>query len=406
MKKRKSSSDAADKVRVTPDVPPGDSIEDAAADLDAAPAVEARGEEVTVAGQDVATVAEEVTEVGQDVSMMGTEVTSEEDAETAWDEEAITAVAGAPTLGEGAAGSSEFAAAWDDAQSSGDGEASPADERLSSDADPSASAASEAEDAEALPNDDSRFESILESLLFASDRPLTVADLKRLLGERDSKRLSAALEALKERRAESGVQLISVAGGWQLRTHPANGAWVAKLVSGRPQRLSRAMMETLAIVAYRQPITRPEIDEIRGVDCGPVLRTLLDRTLIRVIGKKEEVGRPILYGTTPEFLKTFSLRDLTELPTLREFHELGAEEQARVDATAPGGDGAPPASLTDAPPLRPSTADLPEVDTAEEDALLDELEQATQLASRATKAPIDPDAEGAEDATAPDSGEP
>ena len=95
------------------------------------------------------------------------------------------------------------------------------------------------------------------------------------------------------------------------------------------------MLETLAIVAYRQPITRPEIDEIRGVDCGPVLKTLLDRNLIRMIGKKEEVGRPLLYGTTPEFLRTFSLGDLSELPTLREFHELGEAEMAKVDAAAP-----------------------------------------------------------------------
>ena len=92
------------------------------------------------------------------------------------------------------------------------------------------------------------------------------------------------------------------------------------------------MLETLSIVAYRQPITRPEIDDIRGVDCGPVLKTLLDRGLMRIIGKKEEVGRPMLYGTTPEFLRIFSLRDLTQLPTLREFHELSAEHQAKVDA--------------------------------------------------------------------------
>ena len=95
------------------------------------------------------------------------------------------------------------------------------------------------------------------------------------------------------------------------------------------------MLETLSIVAYRQPITRPEIDDIRGVDCGPVLKTLLDRGLVRMIGKKEEVGRPILYGTTPEFLRIFSLSDLSELPTLREFHELGAAEMAKVDAEAP-----------------------------------------------------------------------
>src|SRR5207244_8574055 len=135
--------------------------------------------------------------------------------------------------------------------------------------------AAQTAETEALADAASRFERILESRLFASDRPLTVADRYRRPGDRDSKRLSRALESLRERRADSGVQLISVAGGWQLRTHPGNGARVAKLVSGRPQRLSRAMMETLAIVAYRQPITRPEIDEIRGVDCGPVLRTLL-----------------------------------------------------------------------------------------------------------------------------------
>src|SRR4030095_9779411 len=114
---------------------------------------------------------------------------------------------------------------------------------------------------------------------------------------------------------------------------PAHTAWVSKLMAGRPARLSRAMLETLAIVAYRQPITRPEIDDIRGVDCGPVLGTLLDRGLIRIIGKKEEVGRPMLSGTHPEFLRTFSVRDLSELPTLREFHELSAQEQAEVDAS-------------------------------------------------------------------------
>src|SRR6185437_3647163 len=163
-----------------------------------------------------------------------------------------------------------------------------------------------------------RLASIIESLLFASDRPLTLNELKRLVGERDGGKLTAALEELRERRAESGVHVVQVAGGWHLRTNPENVAWVSRILSGKPPRLSRAMLETLAIVAYRQPITRPEIDEIRGVDCGPVLKTLLERNLVRMIGKKEEVGRPILYGTTPEFLRTFSLRDLTELPTLRE----------------------------------------------------------------------------------------
>src|SRR5438552_8078227 len=275
-------------------------------------------------------------------------------------------------------------------------------------------------DEAALPADASRLESVLESLLFATDRALGVSDLKRLLGERGGKRVTQALEALRDRRGDSGIQLVSVAGGWQLRTHPANGEWVAKLVAGRPQRLSRAMMETLAIVAYRQPITRPEIDEIRGVDCGPVLRTLLDRGLIRVIGKKEEVGRPILYGTTPEFLKTFSLRDLTDLPTLREFHELGAAERAEVDAKLPGPSDAAaagadengaaiagaPGAASHAGTLRPTTVELPNVDPDEEEALLEELEQATQAAGRATASALEPkppeggegDAPGAVDA--------
>ena len=108
-----------------------------------------------------------------------------------------------------------------------------------------------------------RLESVLESLLFASDRPLSVNDLKRLVGERDGAKVTAALEALRDRRDQegSGISVVEVAGGWHLRTHPDNVAWVSRLVAGKPQRLTRAMLETLAIVAYRQPITRPEIDD-------------------------------------------------------------------------------------------------------------------------------------------------
>jgi segregation and condensation protein B len=235
-----------------------------------------------------------------------------------------------------------------------------------------------------------RLESIIESLLFAADRPLSLADVKRLLNERDGKKVAHALDGLQARHRGTGIELANTAGGWQFRTNPENAVWVAKLVAGRPARLSRAMLETLAIVAYRQPITRPEIDEIRGVDCGPVLKTLLERGLIRMIGKKEEVGRPILYGTAPEFLRTFSLKDLTELPTLRQFHELGAAEQARVDAEAPaqggaaGGEGATGATPgASAAPAMPAPSRLPEHDPAEEDALLAELDQATAAASRA-----------------------
>jgi segregation and condensation protein B len=229
-----------------------------------------------------------------------------------------------------------------------------------------------------------RLESILESVLFASDRPLNLSELKRLVNERDGKKISAALDALCARHQETGIQLVAVAGGWQFRTHPINGPWVGKLMAGRPARLSRAMLETLSIIAYRQPITRPEMDDIRGVDCGPVLKTLLDRNLIRMIGKKEEVGRPILYGTTPEFLRTFSLRDLTELPTLREFHELGAADLAKVDAQS-GHTGAE--GEAESAPLRmPPPTELSTPDDNEEDDLLSDLDRASSLAASAAKA--------------------
>jgi segregation and condensation protein B len=242
-----------------------------------------------------------------------------------------------------------------------------------------------AEFPEPLVDTAARLESIIESLLYAADRPLSVSDVKRLVNERDGKKVTAALEALRERHADTGIQLASLAGGWQFRTHPDNGPWVAKLVAGRPQRLSRAMLEALAIVAYRQPITRPEIDEIRGVDCGPVLKTLLDRGFVRIVGKKEDVGRPMLYGTTPDFLKTFSLKDLSELPTLREFHELSEQQMASVDAQAPL---AEVVATGPAPsPFAPPAVELSPVNQEEEDDLLEELDGATLAAARASGPP-------------------
>lgn len=230
-----------------------------------------------------------------------------------------------------------------------------------------------------------RLENVIESLLFASDRPVMLNELKRLTGEREGAKLTAALEMLRTRRQESGIQVIPVAGGWHLRTNPDNVAWVSRLVGAKPQRLSRALLETLAIVAYRQPVTRPEIDEIRGVDCGPVLGTLLERGLIRMIGKKEEVGRPILYGTTPDFLRTFSLRDLTELPTLREFHELNEAEMAKVDAEVP-----PQIAENDTPSVEDAAAKSAparrELDPEEDDELLSDLERAAAKAGDAVAA--------------------
>jgi segregation and condensation protein B len=177
-----------------------------------------------------------------------------------------------------------------------------------------------------------RLQSIVESLLFAADKPLTLKVLGELLGETELARVRAAVAAVEQSHESKGFQLHQVAGGYQFRTNPDNAQWVQKLLASKPVRLTRAQIETLAICAYRQPVTRPEIDEIRGVDSGGTLKTLLDRSLVRIVGKKEEPGRPILYGTTKEFLEFFNLGDLKDLPTLREFHELSEEHQAQVAA--------------------------------------------------------------------------
>ena len=184
---------------------------------------------------------------------------------------------------------------------------------------------------------------LVEALVFAADRPLTVQRLRQLTRVSDVRRLEQALSEIAEDYRERGLVLQQVSGGYQFRTRTQFSPWVQQLIAGRPVRLSRAQLETLAIIAYRQPITRPEIDDIRGVDSTATLKLLIDRALIRVLGKREEVGRPMLYGTTKEFLDFFSLGDLRELPTLREYSELTAESRKvmseRLGIAADGSDG-------------------------------------------------------------------
>jgi segregation and condensation protein B len=138
------------------------------------------------------------------------------------------------------------------------------------------------------------------------------------------KALLAELVAEYHRR---GVRLDEIAGGFVFRTSPLFAPFVREQVAKKPVKMSRAQLETLAIVAYRQPITRPEIDEVRGVDSGAVLKSLLERELVRILGKKDEPGRPMLYGTTGVFLEFFGLKALGDLPTLREFTELTDESK-------------------------------------------------------------------------------
>jgi segregation and condensation protein B len=195
----------------------------------------------------------------------------------------------------------------------------------------------------------------------------------------------------------SGVVLQEVAGGWQLRSAPDNAEFARRFLRVKPQRLTRAALETLAIVAYRQPVTRPEIEDVRGVDSGAVVKALLERKLVRILGRKEEPGRPILYGTTREFLEFFAVKDLSSLPTLREFHELSEESRDLVERERPQ---EPPrleglvAELAD-PALRAALT----ARQAEGDAALAELEAAmgrAEATGRSAEAALKPEAPPAE----------
>lgn len=165
---------------------------------------------------------------------------------------------------------------------------------------------------------------ILESVLFAAGEPLPLRRLAEVLDGATLRQIEEALRLLQEeyRPGVRGIHLVEVAGGYQFRTARENAAWVQALFNTKPSRLGRATLETLAIIAYKQPVTKAEIEAIRGVDVDGPLQTLLQRGLIRVAGRRETVGRPLLYATTPEFLETFGLKDLTELPALPEFNEV------------------------------------------------------------------------------------
>ena len=181
--------------------------------------------------------------------------------------------------------------------------------------------------------EDDELKSILESLLFVSTEPLVLDQLVKVLtpegqGPMDKERVLAILRKLQEgyRELGRGLQLVEVAGGYQLTTRPENAPWIKQLHAVRTaSRLSRPALETLAIITYRQPVTTPEIEAIRGVDCSGVLKTLLERRLIKIVGRKEAVGKPMLYGTTQEFLQHFGLRDLSELPPLKDLEEVTRE---------------------------------------------------------------------------------
>jgi segregation and condensation protein B len=188
--------------------------------------------------------------------------------------------------------------------------------------------------AEAVPLSDVELKAVLEAIVYITDEPLSLDQICATI-EQPRERVTAVLEQLAAdyEKPDRGLSIREVAGGFKMTTKPEHHEAVRRFVKNLnpPLKLSLPALETLAVIAYKQPVTAPEIMEIRGVQGAGVLKTLLDRKLIGVAGRKQVVGKPILYRTTREFLVQFGLKDLAELPTLKEFQEIG-----RFDTEGPG----------------------------------------------------------------------
>ena len=223
---------------------------------------------------------------------------------------------------------------------------------------------------------------VLEAMFFAAEKPLDLAMLEEAT-QFSRELLESALASLQSAYAAGsrGVILVDLGGRWQLRTEPQVAMYVRRMLQVKPLRLTRAALETLAIIAYRQPITRPEMEDLRGVDCGAVTKALLERKLIRILGKKDEPGRPLIFGTTKEFLELFNLRDLTQLPTLREFQELSEESRKIVEDEAPRPVAAGLADLAQDPAAEERMIQS----TAESESALEQLENAIDRADESSK---------------------
>lgn len=225
-------------------------------------------------------------------------------------------------------------------EESGDSESTPSSEEAPSaaiTADPEALDAAEGE-SEDFTRPAAELKAIVEAMIFASPEPLTPKALVKLLDNEPKEDVLAALEALKvDYEQPGGLQLVEVAGGFQIVTRPDLHEWVRRLFHERStQKLSAQALETLAVIAYRQPITALEITEIRGVSASGVLNTLLERHLVKIVGRKQVVGRPFMYATTREFLIRFGLKDLTDLPKVEDMAEsLGIESSLLVEQTPP-----------------------------------------------------------------------
>jgi segregation and condensation protein B len=203
---------------------------------------------------------------------------------------------------------------------------------------------------------------IIESLLFVAQEPLTLDRFKKILVQAETREIRKALEDIGTEfdDRKGGFYLHRVAGGYQIRSRPEYSEWIKRLLQPKPFRLSKAALETLATIAYKQPIIRSDIEHVRGVDCGGVLKVLLERGFIRVMGRKEIPGRPLIYGTTRRFLEVFGLETLKDLPTPKEIEELGGApletaggtpiENAEAESEAQAADGSAEIPLDDDTP--------------------------------------------------------
>lgn len=176
----------------------------------------------------------------------------------------------------------------------------------------------------------------LEALIFASEGPASAASIRRAFPDLTPGSITPAVAEINAALLASGrpYEIAEVAAGWQFRTRPAFAQVILAAKPERKVRLSRAALETLALVAYRQPLSRAEIEDLRGVDCGAVMKSLLERDFVRIVGRRDAPGRPALFGTTSAFLETFSLRALADLPPLREVESLVSATASEIDADA------------------------------------------------------------------------
>lgn len=247
--------------------------------------------------------------------------------------------------------------------------------------------------------EDSELKKVLETLLFITDAPLPVSRIAQLCEIKNKERLETALVELRKSYDEEGrtLQVMQVAGGWQLATRPEYGLWVRKLYQNKMTvRLTQAALETLCIIAYKQPLTRAEIESIRGVEVIGPLETLTQRRLITVVGRRESIGRPILYGTTSEFLRQFGLNSLDDMPKLESFNIENMAEAAQATAIdlieqesipEPAAEGEPQAD--------PAQADYSETGTAEEQPAPEAVEPAPESVEPAAETLAEPVVEAA-----------